>query len=68
MDLTEGTKKTIDGLSYVELLSMWHFAPSGDSWFQGETGSYLGKRMTELRNQPGGDAKHVAASKYIGWD
>ena len=43
MDLTEENKKTIDGLSYVELLSMWRFAPSGDSWFQGGTGSYLGK-------------------------
>ena len=65
MDLTEENKKTIDAMSYEGLLSKWRFAPSGDPWFQGETGEYWGKRMNELREQ---GADHVGASKRIGWD
>jgi len=68
MDLTPENKARIDALSYEELLSKWRFAPTGSPWFQGETGTYWGNRMTELRSQPGGNAKHVAASKNIGWD
>jgi len=63
MDLTEENKKTIDAMSYEGLLSKWRFAPSGDPWFQGETGEYWGKRMNELRKT----SDHVAASKRIGW-
>jgi len=67
MDLTPERKKIIDAMEYRELLSRWRFAPSGDVWFQGETGEYWGKRMAELRSQPGGNKRHVAASKSIGW-
>jgi hypothetical protein len=67
MDLTEDNKKHIDSLSIESLLSKWRFAPSGDSWFQGATGEYWGKRMAELRNQPGGNERYVSASKSIGW-
>lgn len=68
MDLTPERKQHIDGLSYDQLLSRWRFAPVGDKWFQGETGDYWGKRMAELRAQPGGDGRHVAASKSLGWE
>lgn len=65
MDLTEKNKKHIDSLGYEELLRKWRFAPSGDPWFQGETGKYWGDRMNELRNQ---SVDHVGASKRIGWE
>jgi hypothetical protein len=40
MQLTEENKKYIDGLSYESLLSKWRFAPVGDKWFEGDTGTY----------------------------
>lgn len=67
MKLTEENKEKIDSMSYESLLSHWRSAPSGDRWFEGETGEYWAKRMKELRSLPGGDDKHVAASKSIGW-
>ena len=67
MQLTEENKKYIDSLTYEQLLSKWRFAPFGDEWFQEETGEYWGERMSELRNQEGGQERHVAASKAIGW-
>ena len=66
MKLTKENKDHIDSLSYEQLLSRWRFAPVGDNWFQGETGKYWGERMNELRNRPGGNDKHVSASKSIG--
>lgn len=66
MDLTPGRKNHIDNLSYEELLYNWRFAPAGDPWFQDKTGKYLGERMKELRNEPGGQERHVSASKSIG--
>lgn len=68
MKLTPERKAQIDNYSYEYLLSTWRFAPCGDPWFQGETGEYWGERMKELRCQPGGQERHVAASKRIGWD
>ena len=65
MDLTPEVKRSIDALSYEQLLSRWRFAPIGDRMFQGETGDYWRKRMTELKNS---GADHVAASKRIGWE
>lgn len=67
MNLTPENKAHIDGLSYEELLSRWRFAPVGDPWFQDETGTYWGERMKQLRNEPGGQDRAVAASKRIGW-
>jgi hypothetical protein len=64
MDLTPENKQTIDDKSYEGLLSRWRFAPSGDPWFQGETGQYWAKRMAELRDT----VDHVAISKMIGWE
>lgn len=66
MDLTPANKAHIDGLSYHALLSRWRHAPSGDPWFQDETGKYWATRMQELRDQDQGAA--VQASKDIGWD
>ena len=68
MDLTEENKAHIDSLSYHQLLSKWRFAPTGEPWFQGETGKYWGERMTELRSRPGGNEIHVSVSKNIGWN
>jgi len=68
MDLTPKNKEHIDNMIYEGLLSKWRYAPVGDPWFQGETGKYWGDRMRELREQPGGNEKHVTASKRIGWD
>lgn len=65
MDLTPENKTYIDGMTYEQLLSKWRFACPGDSWFQGETGKYWGRRMNELRSQDPAGA--VAASKRIGW-
>lgn len=67
MDLTPENKQRIDSLSYEHLLRRWRFAPVGDPWFQGETGEYWGKRMAEMRDEPGGHERHVAASKSIGF-
>lgn len=67
MNLTPKNKRHIDSMSLKQLLSHWRFAPVGYPWFRGETGEYWGKRMSELRNQPGGEARHISASKKIGW-
>lgn len=67
MDLTPENKTHIDGLCYEDLLRRWRFAPSGDPWFQGDTGKYWGERMKELRSAEGGNGRHVGASKRIGW-
>jgi hypothetical protein len=64
MDLTPENKAKIDARSYPELLSHWRFAPPGDPWFEGETGKYWSKRMTELRER---GANHTGASKALGW-
>jgi len=66
MELTKERKDYIDNLSYRQLLEKWRNAPTGDKWFQGETGKYWGQRMEEVRNRP--ETDHVAASKSIGWD
>ena len=66
MQLTDNNKNHIDSLSLEALLSHWRFAPAGDPWFQGQTGDYWAKRMRELREQPGGNQRYVAASKSLG--
>jgi hypothetical protein len=65
MNLTDENKAYIDNLSYEALLEKWRFAPAGYVWFQGETGDYWSKRMSELREQ---GVDHVAASKAVGWE
>jgi len=65
MRLTQENKAHIDGMTYMDLLRHWRFAPSGDPWFEGETGEYWTKRMQEIRDSPG--SEHVRASKIIGW-
>lgn len=67
MILTEKLKAEIDNKNYEELLRRWRFAPVGDQMFQGESGEYWGKRMTELRGTLE-DEEHVRVSKKIGWD
>ena len=67
MELTEKNKAHINAMSQEGLLQHWRGAPHGDPWFQGETGKYWDERMKELRSQPGGQERWVAASKSIGW-
>jgi len=66
MDLTPKNKAVIDAKDHYQLLERWRYAPSGDPWFQGETGEYWGERMSELKAASPGRA--VADSKAIGWD
>ena len=67
MELNEKNKAHIDAMSQRGLLRHWRFASVGNQWFQGETGKYWDERMKELRSQPGGQERWVAASKSIGW-
>lgn len=66
MTLTQANKDFIDSLGYEALLRHWRYAPIGDPWFDGETGSYWSERMKALREAPGGNARHVSASKTLG--
>ena len=68
MQLTPENKARIDSLSYEQLLGKWRFAPAGEPWFQGETGQYWSERMMQMRQDPGGQDRHVSASKSIGWE
>lgn len=63
MDLTTANKQHIDSLTHFQLLRHWRYAPAGDPWFQGETGQYWRKRMTELREKD--PAQAVANSKAL---
>jgi hypothetical protein len=51
MDLTPENKAIIDAKSHRDLLGMIRFSPTGDPWFQGETGDYILKRRAELRDK-----------------
>jgi hypothetical protein len=64
MDLTPELKAEIDARTYYSLLQQWRFAPSGTPMFEGESGEYFGKRMSELKALDPGGA--VAASKALG--
>ena len=66
MKLTEGNKKHIDSLSYEQLLSKWRLAPSGDIWFQGETGDYWSSVINKKKEEIG-QVKASCISKNIGW-
>ena len=65
MILTDELKNQIDGMSYREMLKKWRFTPSGDSMFEGESGTYYSKVMFEKRDADPEGA--VQASKSIGW-
>jgi len=62
--MTDSERKWIDEADYEALLRRWRFAPVGDAMFQGDTGSYYAKVMSERR----ATSEHVSASKRIGWD
>ena len=65
MKLTPENKAHIDSLSYYGLLSHWRFAPVGDPWFEGETGEYWSKRLSEKRQETSDNG--VSDSKALGW-
>ena len=65
MKLTAETRTHIDSLSYEDLLSKWRFAPVGDPWMEGETGTYWAERMKIKRNE---ESNPSGVSKNIGWE
>ena len=65
MDLTPQNKTYIDSLGVYNLLHKVRFAPVGDTWFQGETGEYWVKRLSEVRAQD--NEAYMRASKDMGW-
>jgi len=68
MELTPERKAHIDSLSCEYLLWKSRFAPAGDPWFQGETGVYLLKRLSELRNADPEEYVRASKSISIGWE
>ena len=62
--MNQDHKIWIDKASYIELLTRWRFAKSGDPILQGESGEYFQKIMNEKRQL----TDHVRASKIVGWD
>lgn len=65
--MTKAQQDWIDNASYEELLRRWRFAPSGDPYFQGDTGQYYQAAMARRRAEVG-SAEHVLASKTVGWE
>jgi len=65
MDLSEDLKKEIDAWSIRTLLEKVRYTPVGDPLFQGNTGTYILRRLVELRRAPGGSKEYVAASKML---
>ncbi len=65
MDLSDANKTHIDSLGVYDLLYKVRFASIGDEWFQGETGEYWVKRLSEVRAQD--NDVYVRASKDMGW-
>lgn len=54
--------------SYEDLLRKIRFEPIGSEWMsRDQVYKAIDDRMKALRNAPGGNAIHVAASKKIGW-
>lgn len=51
MDLTDSVKKTIDDLSYRDMLKIWRFEPTGVPMFEGSSGLYFGRVMREKREK-----------------
>lgn len=49
--MTPEEKYWIDNASYEKLLRKWRFAPVGDSFFTGETGSYYAEKMNQKRRE-----------------
>ena len=66
MDVS-AAKKQIDAMEYEDMLELWRNAPVGHPLFQGEIGTYYADAMKAKREQVG-QAAHVAASKFIGWN
>ena len=66
MNLTDENRKIIDSMSMYALLYKIRFSPVGDQWFTGETGDYIMKRYSELRDKY--PDEHVSNSKTMGWE
>lgn len=65
MILTAELKAQIDGMDYWSMLKKWRFTPSGDSMFEGESGTYYKQVMLEKKDADPEGA--VQDSKDIGW-
>jgi len=64
--MKDDVKKTIDGMGYESMLSLWRFAEVGHPFFQEDTGTYFTKVMQEKEKllAPGEKSK---ISKSLGW-
>ena len=65
MKLTPELKNQIDAMTMYTLLYKNRFAPSGDPLFEGESGEYFLRKLSEKR-EADSDA-FVSASKSMGW-
>jgi hypothetical protein len=65
--MNEATKNLIDAMPIREMLAKNRFAPLGDPYFQGETGDYFLKIMSEKRAAIGAEA-WTQLSKSVGWE
>ena len=64
MKLTKKLKKEIDGMSYELMLRKWWFTPNDALIFQGESGDYFWRIMSEKKEK----VDYVRISKdIVGW-
>ena len=64
--LTKELKKSLDDLTYSEMLKMWRFGHAPAEMFQDEVGDYFMKEMFRKRDLLP-ESEQVAISKNIGW-
>lgn len=62
MELTPKLRAHIDSLSPTDLMRKWRFSPVGDPLFQGESGDYISKRISQISEED-----KIKISRAIGW-
>jgi hypothetical protein len=65
--MKDSLKKTIDEMTYAEMLKENRFAPLGSELFMGETGLYFAEVMSEKENELA-DGERKLICKTIGWE
>ena len=64
--MTEETKKNIDNMTYISMLSLWRNAQIGHPYLTGIVGDYFSEVMKNKRAEITAE-EHTQASKHIGW-
>ena len=67
MELTVEVIKTIEKMSYEQMLKKHRFAPSGDPMFEGDSGWLFSKNM-EIKKMELSHDERVRISKKVGWE